>query len=336
MRITFLLKGTKEVGSSRIRAIQFFPLFESEGIEVKCYSRNSLSNFFSNFFYWLKFLFSCFRSDLTFIQKPILPFWIFNLLIFFKCKYIVDFDDAIWIDAKHKNHFNSLYSSYGLRLKKIIKKASLVIVGSEYLKDEIYENDLNSNVKVLRPSIQINLSKHIFEKKKVNIGWIGHSTNLHEIQDISNCLKRIVQKGSVELVICTDKIPEDLNKWVKFIPWSEKNETLFFETCGIGLMPLKDNLRTRGRCGYKCIQYMANMIPVVASDVGVAKELIDHDASGVLIRNNHEWEREIERLINDPKKRQYIAQNAFDFIRLNCDREINAIELLRLFYSVDI
>jgi glycosyltransferase involved in cell wall biosynthesis len=54
-------------------------------------------------------------------------------------------------------------------------------------------------------------------------------------------------------------------------------------------MPLVDNERTRGRCGYKAVQYQAAGLPVVASPVGGAQEIVQHRVSGILANTEDEW-----------------------------------------------
>lgn len=63
---------------------------------------------------------------------------------------------------------------------------------------------------------------------------------------------------------------------MEVLPWTEATETQLIQKFDIGIMPLSDSLWERGKCGYKLIQYMACGVLVVASAVGVNKQIIQH------------------------------------------------------------
>lgn len=79
------------------------------------------------------------------------------------------------------------------------------------------------------------------------------------------------------------------------IPWSQDT---YLEQIGkftIGIMPLKDNPMNRGKCGFKLIQYLNMKKPVIGSDVGVNKEIIQ--GNGIIANSTEEWVNAIEYLL---------------------------------------
>ena len=72
-------------------------------------------------------------------------------------------------------------------------------------------------------------------------------------------------------------------------------------------MPLDNSPWARGKCGYKLIQYMACGLPVVASPVGVNKDIIDHGINGFLVETDEEWYATIKRLMNDQDLRHQMG-----------------------------
>ena len=78
----------------------------------------------------------------------------------------------------------------------------------------------------------------------------------------------------------------------------------------IGIMPVPDNDWTRGKCAFKAIQYMALGIPTVASPVGMATDLIQHNVNGFSARTMEEWFESLNRLVTDTQLRRRLAEEA--------------------------
>ena len=90
---------------------------------------------------------------------------------------------------------------------------------------------------------------------------------------------------------------------VEVVDWDESTEVKNIKNMDIGIMPLVDGPWEKGKCGYKLIQYMACGIPVIASPVGVNKEIIEKSNSGFLADNDSEWIEYLNRLINSNQLR---------------------------------
>jgi glycosyltransferase involved in cell wall biosynthesis len=52
--------------------------------------------------------------------------------------------------------------------------------------------------------------------------------------------------------------------------------------------------------GYKLIQYMACGKPVIASPVGVNRDIVQHGVNGFLAETESEWLNATRRLVDDP------------------------------------
>jgi glycosyltransferase involved in cell wall biosynthesis len=79
-------------------------------------------------------------------------------------------------------------------------------------------------------------------------------------------------------------------------PCSENTEVNSIQTFDVGIMPLPDTPWAKGKCGYKLIQYMACGVPVVASDIGANKDIIDHGRHGFLTATLKQWYEAITAL----------------------------------------
>ena len=88
------------------------------------------------------------------------------------------------------------------------------------------------------------------------------------------------------------------------VKWTQEGEVPFLQTLDVGIMPLTDTPWARGKCGYKLIQYMACGLPVVASPVGVNRDIVEHGVNGFLAETDAEWRSAIETLLADGELRR--------------------------------
>ena len=91
----------------------------------------------------------------------------------------------------------------------------------------------------------------------------------------------------------------------------------------IGIMPLPDDDWEKGKCAYKLIQYMACGLPVVASSVGMNREVVNEGWNGFLANNFKEWCNALELLIQDEGLRKRLGQNGRKLVEENYTLESN-------------
>ena len=61
------------------------------------------------------------------------------------------------------------------------------------------------------------------------------------------------------------------------------------QTLTVGIMPLQDDVWSRGKCAYKLLLYAACGIPVVASPAGMNEELLRSGEIGCAARDDSDW-----------------------------------------------
>ncbi len=91
-------------------------------------------------------------------------------------------------------------------------------------------------------------------------------------------------------------------------PWSKATEAADLRTGDIGLAPLPDDPYTRGKCGFKILQYQAAGLPVVASPVGVNAQYVREGVTGFLARDGPQWVDRLRTLIENPALRATLGQ----------------------------
>jgi glycosyltransferase involved in cell wall biosynthesis len=95
----------------------------------------------------------------------------------------------------------------------------------------------------------------------------------------------------------------------------------------IGLAPLADNNFTRGKCGFKILQYQAAGLPVVASPVGVNAELVRDGVNGYYA--TADWVDKISALVTNKQLGTLMGQAARQTVRL-FDSGVIAKQLITL------
>jgi len=232
------------------------------------------------------------RFDLLWIEKELFP-WLPSLgeilLDRLGIPYIVDYDDAVF--HRYDMHPNTFVRSIlGHKIDEIMRRAVMVIVGNDYLAERARQAGAK-RVEYL-PSV-IDLDRYHVTPKSNNavftIGWIGSPATADYLYLVEPALSKVCKGGKGRLVLVGSGQIELKGIPVEIRPWSEETEVTDIQSCDVGIMPLPDEPWERGKCGYKLIQYMACGLPVVASPVGINKQIIEEGKNGFLAATMAEW-----------------------------------------------
>lgn len=145
------------------------------------------------------------------------------------------------------------------------------------------------------------------ERRPFVVGWIGSSSTLRYLEEIRDVLVLLSEMKDVECRIIADK-PFNIDRpGITFQKWNKDNEKRMVLDFDVGIMPVKDDIWSKGKCGLKLIQYMAAGLPSVAHPVGVAQEIIKDGVNGFLRTDRDGWMNAIEMIKNDVSLRQRIG-----------------------------
>jgi len=255
-------------------------------------------------------------------------------------KYFVDYDDAIF----HKYDLsNNLAIKLFLKNKifKVMQYATKVIVCNDYLKSyaiKYNKNLLQLTTVVLLDRYKLEMENFKKSSNKFVIGWIGSRTTSVYILEILPAIEKIVLKyKDIEFnLIGFDKslLSEDeLSKYhINIIDWYEDSEVKNILEFDVGIMPLHNDAWSKGKCGFKLVQYMSCKKPLIASPVGINCSIIEDGLNGFLVESVDEWFNAFEKLYLNRDLRDNMSK--LNFLKVeeefsynkNCKKYIDAIK----------
>jgi glycosyltransferase involved in cell wall biosynthesis len=325
----------EEGAGCRFRISQFIPLLKAHGIEV------TLSPLFTTEFFRLVYkpgrylqkaaAFAGFsirrfdslrdisRFDVVLIYReifPIGPAVVERLLAMRKRPPIVfDFDDAIFLPSVSEANRLIAALKFPGKVSSIIRHSDRIIAGNQYLAS--FARRFNDAVTLIPTCVDTTkfvprtdlASDDGRRPTGLVIGWIGSPTTAPYIRGLADALRRVAAQRTFRLKLSGAGEPIDIPGVTVDNPsWALEREVELFNTCDIGVYPLDDDEWSKGKCGFKAIEFMACGVPVVASAVGVNREIIQDGVNGFLASSTEEWVEKLIRLIDDPLLRARFAK----------------------------
>lgn len=312
MKILFLAIGNKLVASSRVRVYSYLPLLRKEGFKVfamhytpswQCkkilaakrqgVAVKLTAKIYSAAVLLVLFVLAPF-FDIVFIQKVAMSKVTISALRLLNKGIVFDFDDAVFFyqDISH-----------------LLKKARCVIVSNKYLAE--FSRRYNKQTYELPSPVETTGSFIHKDNNHIIIGWVGSqktSRYLRPLVPIFKALKDRFKNLTIELMGFEEDMTFQPQLDVKTARWSIDGSRRHFEKVHIGVMPLTDDEYSKGKAGYKLLQYMSFGIPCVASPVGVNREIIKNGVNGFLAATEEDWQDKLSLLIEDNVLRQRMGE----------------------------
>jgi len=296
--------------------------------------QHNIRAFLRGIFHRVRELRSLEGLDLVWVEKELFPWFPSMMESFFRSgiPYILDYDDAIF-------HNYDLHPRWivrwllGKKIDSIMAGAAIVIVGNEYLGQRAREAGAR-RVEIL-PSV-VDLSKYPGIQKKTRegpftIGWIGSPSTAKHLTEVESALKDVCRNRGGEIVLIGAGENPFSGLMATLREWDGECEAEQVGNFDVGIMPLPDNPWERGKCGFKLIQYMACGKPVVASPVGVNREIVVDGVNGFLASSHDEWVRALEWLKSDQELRKTLGANGRRMVEEKYSLQVTAPRILRLF-----
>ncbi len=325
MRLLLVVRGSASSPAARVRALQFVPGLARLGVKTRTLvwratSRAALAADAA------RLLASAGWADVVVLQRPNQPRMVLDGLARRNPHLLVDFDDALWVTSTGEPS-----GAYGERLAHAVGLAKHVTPGSEYLAEWVREQSPETPVSVLRPSVDLDRwPRHRPGTHSLpRLGWIGTPGNLKDFGPSAlAAVRHVLASDAATVRLISSGAPALEGVPAEVHSWSVEDEGRSVSSLDIGLMPLVDDERSRGRCGYKAIQYLASGVPVVASPVGAATEIVSHRRTGLLASSSAEWRSALAELVADEGRRHAMGAAGRRWV----EREASlAVSLQRLF-----
>jgi len=301
MEIAFLVSRLDKP-STKFRIIAYLPLLRESGIKTEVFplSKKKIGR-------WR--IFSQLHGyDLVVIQKKLFSHLELAYIRKQSQKLMYDFDDAVMFQKGEKMDMNK--PRRNKRFDQTIQVCDHVVAGNPFLKEESQlESDRISVIATPVDTDKYLPVEKTVDKKGVTIGWMGSKSTTRYLKTLTPVFSELQSRfDDVNITIISDRFEgiEEITATKKI--WREDEELRDLQNFDIGIMPLPDDPWTKGKCGFKLLQYQAAGLPVVCSPVGVNREMVIDGVNGFYAHTAQEWFDRLHQLISSPELRNRMGK----------------------------
>lgn len=244
-----------------------------------------------------------------------------KLLLHFNPDAILDIDDDLSAakeqPKKITNKFAKLLLEDGDKFNNSLKLYKRFIVASSYLKEKIQSINLNSrleNICIIPTCVDYDKyeqKKYIKPLNEIAFGWVGSNNNYVMLDLLLPLFEKLFHNYKFKLIIIGGDYYDRKTIFPKeFIKWSLENEIEDLKKIDIGLMPLTQDNESKGKAGFKLIQYMGLGIVSIASAITINNEIIKDKENSFLAENNNDWFNILKNILDNEIDLTHIGTNA--------------------------
>jgi glycosyltransferase involved in cell wall biosynthesis len=354
IRVAAFTRYDSQAASTRQRVLQYVPHLTAAGIEVDY--RPLLPNAHverlatgkgsarlataAAYLRRLRELGATGDCDLIWVYAELFPYLPgpFERLALLSGKPVVyDFDDAFF-HTYDLHPRPAVRRVLGQKLEPLLRGAAACCCGNEYLRD--YAARLCKRTMIL-PTV-VDTAQYVPGDRlgspdaPVIIGWIGSPSTWRFVRPLLPLLRSFTESGRARIRIVGAGAAAEADRFngLELADWSEEREIAEVQAMDIGIMPVPDEPWARGKSGYKLIQYMACGLPVIASPVGVNREIVLPGSSGYLAAGLDEWRQALQRLVDDGETRRAFGRKGRALAEDRYSLHRHAPRLIELFRSL--
>lgn len=292
-RVLFVIQG-REVDMSRRRVLQYLPAFEAAGIA--CTVEEKPKSFFRRLASYRRFG----GFDAVLVQRYRYQPWDLAVARRAAHRIVYDFDDAVMVPNSLSAKRTSV--SRERRFRRMVQASDCVFAGNAFLAEkarahcpwvEVVPTSLDRDLYAVRPWPEA-------DPEVITLGWIGAPTSLHYMEALRDVWDRVYDANpNVRLKIVSRRFFDCARMPVVKKPWTLDEEVADLQSFDIGLMPLTFDTWSEGKCALKILQCHAVGVPVVATPVGMNREVVVDDETGYGAADGDAWVDRISALVKD-------------------------------------
>lgn len=250
-------------------------------------------------------------GDLHWIHSELLPYFPLDahrLGAWLAAPFVVDLDDAIF----HRYDMSSsvwVRGVLGRKFPSLVRGAAAVTAGSPYLVRwaESHGARVTHVPTVVDPQRVPFTPRSIYGRPPV-VGWIGSPSTTPYLDSIREPLRAAASRVRFRVLA----VGASRLRWsgldLEQREWSLARENSDLAEMDVGIMPMPDVPWTRGKCGFKLIQYMASGAAALASPVGANLDIVD-GSCGRFAASPEEWETRLVELVTEPEQMRRMGEN---------------------------
>ena len=246
------------------------------------------------------------KHDTVIVRRELLIFndygnlFLEKLLLKIHPNAILDFDDDLSAAKKQPkkitSFFGRLMRENGDKFNESLQLYRRFIVASDYLKNRVLDQNKSisdSAINIIPTCVDYDRftpKEYVNHEKSITFGWIGGDYNYPLLEPVFRVLDDLTNQYSFRFLVIGGKPIQRTTKFtLDFVPWSLETEISDLQKIDVGVMPLIDDEESRGKGGFKLLQYMGLGIASIASPVTINKEIIDHRKNSFLAKDPDEW-----------------------------------------------
>ena len=354
MQVNAFTRHGREAASTRQRLLQYIPALEAAGFRVDFepllgddYVRSLVAgggfsqlDVARSYLKRMRALLIGPGADIVWIYAelfPLLPGWVERLALSRSRAVVYDFDDAFFhIYAASSNPL--VRRLLGRKFEPLLKRASACSCGNAYLLD--YAARFCRRSIILPTVVDTDLYMPRPNRSEPHgplvIGWIGSPTTWGYLRPILPLLAELSRERGIKVRVVGAGAQAEKERFpgLDLVDWVESREVAEIQAMDIGIMPVPDDFWGKGKSGYKLIQYMACGLPVVASPVGVNRDIVSHGTSGFQATTLSEWRDFLIELIEDSDLRARMGLVGRKRVEEEFSLNVQAPRLISLLKSV--
>lgn len=161
-------------------------------------------------------------------------------------------------------------------------------------------------------------NRQINENMTIFFGALNREKDWESIMPaINRLLSLLGEKINIKVIhdrLFFDNLNTEKKEFEPFCNYEKYQEILY--SCDIALLPLNDTPVNRMKSDLKFVECAGHGVVVLASPTVYEKSVIEGE-TGLIYRSIDEFEAKLKQLVENPKLRQKIATNAYNWVREN-------------------